>query len=299
MYDGALADMGLDTDPFTGSRYAFGDGNPISNIELDGHTHCDVGICPTQQQTEQVTQRDQGGCLLDCNYDPTPGQLRYMRHLGYRGSKWASTAEIAHWLSQDVPVNLTDEGWDFFCQGLAGATPSQCRADPFTKNSNIYWEPSTGQTIAGIGLPLLLACALATEGACLGGLPALDIGRAGAAGGEGVLVEGAGSGTRVINFRPDAADPNWGLTSAHLEKHLFGSGPLSLSTIDPGGNPDLWFSYIQDLASRPATATLKGGIEDIIGTFPKTGGNGTFQFGIRIAPAGNGTFDLVTLLTKQ
>jgi RHS repeat-associated protein len=37
MYGGALADMGLDSDPFTGSRYAFGDGNPISNIELDGH----------------------------------------------------------------------------------------------------------------------------------------------------------------------------------------------------------------------------------------------------------------------
>jgi RHS repeat-associated protein len=37
MYDGALSDVSLTTDPFTGSRYAFGDGNPISNIELDGH----------------------------------------------------------------------------------------------------------------------------------------------------------------------------------------------------------------------------------------------------------------------
>jgi hypothetical protein len=40
MYDGALADAGLTTDPFTGSRYAFGGGNPISNIELDGHSSC-------------------------------------------------------------------------------------------------------------------------------------------------------------------------------------------------------------------------------------------------------------------
>jgi hypothetical protein len=40
-------------------------------------------------------------------------------------------------------------------------------------------------------------------------------------------------------------------------------------------------------------------VEDIIGTFPRTGGGGTFQFGIRIAPGENGTFDLVTLLTKQ
>jgi len=37
MYNGALADMALATDPFTGNRYTFGAGNPISNIELDGH----------------------------------------------------------------------------------------------------------------------------------------------------------------------------------------------------------------------------------------------------------------------
>ncbi|MGW1157847.1 golvesin C-terminal-like domain-containing protein [Streptomyces sp. NPDC002519] len=37
MYNGALSDMGLVSDPLTGNRYAFGGGNPISNIELDGH----------------------------------------------------------------------------------------------------------------------------------------------------------------------------------------------------------------------------------------------------------------------
>ncbi len=37
MYNGALADMGLGTDPFTGNRYAFTGGNPVSNVELDGH----------------------------------------------------------------------------------------------------------------------------------------------------------------------------------------------------------------------------------------------------------------------
>jgi RHS repeat-associated protein len=38
MYDGATQNMGLTADPFTGGAYAFGDGNPISNTELDGHT---------------------------------------------------------------------------------------------------------------------------------------------------------------------------------------------------------------------------------------------------------------------
>lgn len=37
MYNGALSDMGLGSDPMTGNRYAFGGGNPIGNVELDGH----------------------------------------------------------------------------------------------------------------------------------------------------------------------------------------------------------------------------------------------------------------------
>lgn len=37
MYNGALADMSLANDPFTGNRYAFTGGNPVSNVEIDGH----------------------------------------------------------------------------------------------------------------------------------------------------------------------------------------------------------------------------------------------------------------------
>jgi hypothetical protein len=40
MYDGATQNMGLTTDPFTGGAYAFGNGNPVSNIEQDGHAAC-------------------------------------------------------------------------------------------------------------------------------------------------------------------------------------------------------------------------------------------------------------------
>ncbi|MGW2052817.1 golvesin C-terminal-like domain-containing protein [Streptomyces sp. NPDC001840] len=36
-YSGALADMSLATDPFTGNRYAFAGGNPITFVEIDGH----------------------------------------------------------------------------------------------------------------------------------------------------------------------------------------------------------------------------------------------------------------------
>jgi RHS repeat-associated protein len=44
-YNGALADVNLATDAFTANRYAFGAGNPISNIELDGHTLDGGGQC--------------------------------------------------------------------------------------------------------------------------------------------------------------------------------------------------------------------------------------------------------------
>ncbi|WP_079138539.1 DNRLRE domain-containing protein [Actinacidiphila rubida] len=37
MYNGALADMKLSTNPLTGNRYAFAGGNPTTNIEYDGH----------------------------------------------------------------------------------------------------------------------------------------------------------------------------------------------------------------------------------------------------------------------
>ncbi|MFP8941101.1 DNRLRE domain-containing protein [Streptomyces fenghuangensis] len=37
MYNGALADMKLGADPFTGNRYAFTGGNPVTNVEIDGH----------------------------------------------------------------------------------------------------------------------------------------------------------------------------------------------------------------------------------------------------------------------
>jgi RHS repeat-associated protein len=37
MYNGALADLNLAADPFTNNPYAFASGNPITNVEYDGH----------------------------------------------------------------------------------------------------------------------------------------------------------------------------------------------------------------------------------------------------------------------
>jgi hypothetical protein len=42
-YDGALDNLGLASDPLTGSRYALAAGNPVSFIETDGHKFEDTG----------------------------------------------------------------------------------------------------------------------------------------------------------------------------------------------------------------------------------------------------------------
>jgi RHS repeat-associated protein len=38
LYNGALADLDLSTDPFTNNRYTFASGNPTTMVDLDGHT---------------------------------------------------------------------------------------------------------------------------------------------------------------------------------------------------------------------------------------------------------------------
>ena len=44
LYNGALADLSLTTDPWTNNRYAFGAGNPLSQVEIDGHGWFDDAV---------------------------------------------------------------------------------------------------------------------------------------------------------------------------------------------------------------------------------------------------------------
>ncbi|WP_317447932.1 DNRLRE domain-containing protein [Streptomyces collinus] len=66
MYSGALADMNLGADPFTGNRYAFAGGNPATNIELDGHSWCDWCSDAAHWVSDNSdTLSDIGGDLLE------------------------------------------------------------------------------------------------------------------------------------------------------------------------------------------------------------------------------------------
>jgi hypothetical protein len=105
---------------------------------------------------------------------------------------------------------------------------------------------------------------------------------------------------RKIHWRPnDLSHPEWGLTAAHLKKHFFGPGKYALREIDSAGTPEKWVGFLGDLAGRPVTITTSNGMLDVIGTFPKADGLGTFKLGIRLNPRSDLTFDLITVLTKQ
>ena len=112
------------------------------------------------------------------------------------------------------------------------------------------------------------------------------------------FVLGIGSVIRKVNIKR-GAEIGWGLTPAHLKKHLFGNGKDSLSTIDPAGNADIWAQNLSQLFSSPVTGKTGNGMLDIISQFPKADGSGMYNMGIRLAPKADGTFDLITVLTRQ
>ncbi len=116
--------------------------------------------------------------------------------------------------------------------------------------------------------------------------------------GNGFHLVGSGSEMRRIQFRPNH-NSNWGLSQRHLHKHFFGPGRSALAQIDPGGNPDLWMQNFVSLAQSPVTRVTQNGALDIMGTFARSDGNGTYQMGIRLMKGNNGTYDLVTILTRQ
>jgi RHS repeat-associated protein len=78
MYNGALADMNLGSDPFTGNRYAFAGGNPVTGVEADGH-----GLC-ADTECRYV-------CSAECSVDEAYGLSEQMaddREAAEAEEKW-------------------------------------------------------------------------------------------------------------------------------------------------------------------------------------------------------------------
>jgi RHS repeat-associated protein len=110
MYNGALDDLNLASDPWTGNRYAFGAGNPISNVEIDGH---DVQPPTCEPTLTPEYCHDPGSNNLG------PYDLGVEWLWGYTMNDPLRSCEVAYAKCDDTHKTLYFREGDVFTQGLA------------------------------------------------------------------------------------------------------------------------------------------------------------------------------------
>lgn len=115
---------------------------------------------------------------------------------------------------------------------------------------------------------------------------------------NGFILVDKGSVIRKIKLLP-STNSKWGLTGKHLRKHFYGESKFALNKIDNAGNADKWKNHLAELFNSPVGSSTSNGMIDVVKHFPKADGSGTFKMGIRLKDNLDGTFDLVTVLTKQ
>ncbi len=113
MYNGALQDMGLSTSPWTNNRYAFTGGNPISNIEWDGHVPLADGVYQTAPVSDYNRAISVGENLYgtsikkDAGYDQRKAQEAFSLHV-YKvdglgnACEWPCNPEVRGFISHEV-----------------------------------------------------------------------------------------------------------------------------------------------------------------------------------------------------
>src|SRR5215207_6885770 len=166
-YDGALSDLGLAADPFTGNRYAFASGNPISRIELDGHCWgpqwtCDVagGIVDvvTAPVTGLISTVTGAGAAMAC-----PSTVGYTYAGACGGVQESVTASVQSQYDDllDLGGHAGSAGWRV---GQAIGT-ARCRASTTTCSASAGTPArpvgGSGQAIGVAGLPAARAAAAA------------------------------------------------------------------------------------------------------------------------------------------
>ncbi|MFI2304514.1 DNRLRE domain-containing protein [Actinacidiphila glaucinigra] len=135
MYNGALADMNLGNDPYTGNRYAFTGGNPTSRVEYDGHMICaEAGVCGSvaylsnyydDKASSEFTKSGEGEYYENDTPIDTPKQAKEDNR-PYNASNWftqwwnhefdmsgwtymkAGAQGLRHYMGYDVPADLLD-----------------------------------------------------------------------------------------------------------------------------------------------------------------------------------------------
>ncbi|MBB4981519.1 RHS repeat-associated protein [Streptomyces sp. SFB5A] len=121
MYNGALADMGLGADPYTGNRYAFTGGNPTSRVELDGHDWWDTvksvfkgggSVATKTAGSGWLTAIEVFGNVIGWNSDNGPKKTPYDESKPkYKSGLFVEPQEINEYSNYDsYPSSVTKDG---------------------------------------------------------------------------------------------------------------------------------------------------------------------------------------------
>ncbi|WP_127508968.1 DNRLRE domain-containing protein [Actinoplanes solisilvae] len=115
-YNGALADLNLGINPWTGNRYAFGGGNPVTAVEIDGHCwEWAQGICDTAGDVANWVDHN-SDTLQDLAVDAAETVLGAAATVG--GGAMMATGVAACGVS--VPFAVTGVGAVVTAAGCAG-----------------------------------------------------------------------------------------------------------------------------------------------------------------------------------
>ncbi len=212
MYAGAGADMAMTSDPFSGGAYAFGDANPISNIELDGHCWLPVGCGVVDDVTSAVASgyHDVTGAVSS-GYHDFINAARSAGHVIAAGAKVVGHAVVAGAKVVGSATGITDA-------------------------INCVRNPTLVGCLTAVGKLALTASAFADGGASLGLEAELEGGELVAEEGLSVAADEAGSvaADEGGGLAEDAAE-SCGLSfTASTRVLLAGGKTVPISQLKPG-----------------------------------------------------------------
>jgi RHS repeat-associated protein len=139
MYNGALADMRLGSDPWNTNRYAFAGGNPVTGIELDGHYYLDT----------QGDQPATGAAAYDEQLKEALGPEKYDAYMDSIMSE-APDGDLTDYVAGGVSrVAETAASSSLLLKALPGPHPYEAASDKF--NDVVGADTSTGSYRRGGG----------------------------------------------------------------------------------------------------------------------------------------------------
>jgi RHS repeat-associated protein len=278
MYNGALANMILGSDPYSGNRYAFTAGNPISRIEQDGHWWEALPKDSSVAASGTVASADSDGPA--CKNDDCDGV-----------ADWRNESGAGPWVPEPTSENC----------GVYGTCDVSMLAGP---NENGWAEANQGppnpldvfmlSMIPGAGW-FLVDCVSPVTGS------STDCAIGGALGALGAV----GGGAKATGNAIDAANESVDLASAQRRTHILDGdhtggghrwpGAPGKTPFPRGWSDDEIMHHVSDIATDPKANWTGGGPRGSVMTrrgnparFSVFGNRGGTCIKVVVEPAGEG-----------